>query len=212
MKNFTGKQKKFVLAFVMLSLVLATSACAPATPAPTKTPVQTPVATPGATTSAPANPVVTPIITPTSSPYNIDIATKTGIGNYLVDSKGMTLYYWSKESQGKSTVTGVVLQNWPLFYVASPVLPGSLKNSDFSKITRDDGSFVTAYKGWALYYFVGDKASGDTNGQGVNGFFVVNPNNFPPQSASPSAVAPFASSAPPASSTPALSPIPTTGY
>jgi len=58
----------------------------------------------------------------------------------------MTLYYFTKDSPGKSTTTGILLQNWPLFYVANPVLPASLNASDFSTVTRDDGLFVTAYK------------------------------------------------------------------
>ena len=42
-----------------------------------------------------------------------------------------------------------------------------LKDADFGTITRADGKKQTTYKGMPLYFFVGDKAAGDTNGQGV---------------------------------------------
>ena len=46
-------------------------------------------------------------------------------------------------------------------------------------ITRSDGSKQVAYGGHPLYYFAGDSATGDTNGEGVDGFgakwWVVSP-------------------------------------
>ena len=45
--------------------------------------------------------------------------------------------------------------------------------------TRNDGKTEVTYAGHPLYYFVQDKAMGDTTGQGVNGFgglwWVVSP-------------------------------------
>ena len=41
---------------------------------------------------------------------------------------------------------------------------------------RPDGSMQVAYKGAPLYYYAGDSAAGDTNGQGVGGnWFVAAP-------------------------------------
>ena len=98
----------------------------------------------------------------------------------------MTLYYFTKDSVGKSTAAGAVLANWPLFNPASFVVPSTLNVNDFSTITRDDGMKVATYKGWPLYYFINDKVSGDTNGQGLNGvWFVVDPAKFPPPASPP---------------------------
>jgi predicted lipoprotein with Yx(FWY)xxD motif len=42
--------------------------------------------------------------------------------------------------------------------------------------SRKDGSMQVTYNGWPLYYYVGDKAAGDTKGQNVQGtWFVINP-------------------------------------
>ena len=44
---------------------------------------------------------------------------------------------------------------------------GGLSPGDFGNITREDGQKQVTYKGMPLYYFAGDKAPGDTAGQGV---------------------------------------------
>jgi hypothetical protein len=37
-------------------------------------------------------------------------------------------------------------------------------------ITRSDGTKQVTYDGHALYYYSGDTAAGQTNGQGIDGF------------------------------------------
>jgi predicted lipoprotein with Yx(FWY)xxD motif len=93
----------------------------------------------------------------------------------------MTLYYRTSDSPGMSNASGTVLNNWPIFYISNFVVPPPLKASDFAVITRPDFMMQTTYKGWPLYYYIGDKAPGDTNGQGLGGvWFVVTPSNFTP--------------------------------
>ncbi len=107
---------------------------------------------------------------------SINTTSKTGIGTYLVDGKGMTLYWTTLDSAGQSNVTGAVLANWPAFSASNVVIPTSLNASDIGSITRADGTKQTTFKRWPLYYFVQDKTAGDTLGQGVNGvWFAVNP-------------------------------------
>jgi predicted lipoprotein with Yx(FWY)xxD motif len=51
--------------------------------------------------------------------------------------------------------------------------------SDFGSMTLSDGTMVTTYKGYPLYYYASDTKRGDTNGQGFkNVWYVVNPASF----------------------------------
>jgi len=112
---------------------------------------------------------------------SIALGSKEGIGNYVVDSKGMTLYYFKKDSPGKSACMGGCVGNWPIFYTERVVSPTGINPADFGKIMRDDGKEQTTFKGWPLYYFVRDKNRADTSGQGVGDvWFVVDPFTFMP--------------------------------
>lgn len=86
-------------------------------------------------------------------------------GKVLVDSKGMTLYTFAKDSAGKSACNGQCLANWPAFTASA-----AAKDADgYTVITRDDGSKQWAYKGQALYTWVKDSKPGDITGDGVGG-------------------------------------------
>ena len=57
-----------------------------------------------------------------------------------------------------------------------------MKAEDFGTITREDGKKQTTFRGYPLYYWVGDKAAGDTKGQGMgNVWHVIDPAKFPPK-------------------------------
>lgn len=106
----------------------------------------------------------------------VDVKSKDGLGSYLVDSKGMTLYYFKNDSPGKSACSGPCVEKWPLFHIEKAAVGAGLNDKDFGTITRDDGKKQTTYKGMPLYYFAGDKNAGDTNGQGVKDvWYVVKP-------------------------------------
>lgn len=110
----------------------------------------------------------------------VKVAMKEGLGNYLADGAGKTLYWFMKDSPGKSACEGPCLANWPAFAAASIVVPAQLKAEDFGSITRPDGAKQTTFRGYPLYYWKGDAAAGDTTGQGVNGvWFVIDPAKFP---------------------------------
>ena len=114
--------------------------------------------------------------------HAIKIQDKAGIGKYLSDTEGKTLYWFKKDSPGESSCTGPCLEKWPIYYREKVATPKDVKPGDFGTITRKDGKKQTTFRGYPLYYWVNDKQPGDTNGQGVNNvWFVVNPDNFPPK-------------------------------
>ena len=123
-----------------------------------------------------------PTTTPTpTAQYTITTMTKADVGDYLVDAQGMTLYYFTRDSAGKSSATAQVIANWPIFYAASIVVPSNLDVGDFGTIAGFEGQMQTTYKGWPLYYYIKDVAAGDTIGQGVGGvWYVVSPVTTPP--------------------------------
>jgi predicted lipoprotein with Yx(FWY)xxD motif len=120
-----------------------------------------------------------PATTPAPS-YTVMTMNKAGIGDYLVDGKGMTLYYFTRDTAGKSNATAQVIANWPIFYVTSIVVPSNLKPSDFGSVSGFSGQMQATYKGWPLYYYIKDQAAGDVLGQGVGGvWYILNPQSVP---------------------------------
>ncbi len=114
--------------------------------------------------------------------HEVKIQDKAVIGKYLSDTEGNTLYWFKKDSPGKSSCTGPCLAKWPIYYREKVAAPKAIKPGDFGTITREDGKKQTTFRGYPLYYGFNDKQPGDTNGQGVNNvWFVVNPDNFPPK-------------------------------
>ncbi len=98
----------------------------------------------------------------------VNISQNAKLGNILVDSNGMTLYTWKNDTMGVSTCSGKCLANWPAFLASATVTPGAgLNASDFGTAQTTDGHTMVTYKGAPLYYFIGDKSAGDTNGQGI---------------------------------------------
>lgn len=101
---------------------------------------------------------------------------KDGVGNYLADGKGMTLYYFAKDKPGMSACTGGCLEKWPPLK-ASWVEPGpGLEAGDFGMLNGQ-----VTFRGYPLYLYFKDVAPEDVNGQGVGGvWFVVDTARFPP--------------------------------
>ncbi len=98
------------------------------------------------------------------------------LGDILVGSIGITVYGFTDDSKGTSTCEGSCAQSWPPVLSASSELPEGLDASVFSVLERPDGSHQLQAGDWPLYFFAGDSAPGDTNGQGTGGvWFVIDP-------------------------------------
>jgi len=109
----------------------------------------------------------------------IKIAHKAELGKYLTSSDGRALYYFKKDSPGKSECSGKCAEKWPVYCykTANIAVSEGLNIADFDFFLRPaDGQAHLTYKGMPLYNYIGDKNPGDTNGHGINGlWFVVNP-------------------------------------
>ena len=107
----------------------------------------------------------------------LKVESKDGIGSYLTDAKGMTLYIFKKDSDGKSACEGECLMKWPAFFDGKIKAPKGVDKKDFGVITRPDSKKKqTTFKGMPLYYFAKDKKKGETNGQGLlDAWYVVDP-------------------------------------
>jgi predicted lipoprotein with Yx(FWY)xxD motif len=167
-----------MLRFLFATSVLLVAACtagAGATTAPTLAP-----ATPAPATAAPA----------TAAGATVSLSS----GGYFTGPNGMTLYTFDKDTLGTSSCAGDCASNWPALTVtsASGITVGTgLNAADFGTATGDGGTLQVAFKQIPLYYFAGDQAVGDTNGDGVGGVWhlATVASTLPPPAASAGASA-----------------------
>ena len=95
------------------------------------------------------------------------VAVKTiGSQQVLVDSQGMTLYWFAIDTPTKSNCSGSCATYWPV--VKGPVTAGSGVTGTLGTITRSDGTKQATYLGHPLYTYVGDKGPGQNKGNGLN--------------------------------------------
>ena len=131
-----------------------------------------PAATASSAPSAAASPAAT--LGPGEA-YEVDVLTDATLGQYIAGEDGKSLYVFGKDSAGKSTCNTTCAANWPPFTIASndTVKAGPGVTGTLTTIKRDDGSMQVAINGMPLYYFGGDTAKGQLNGQGIGGVWYV---------------------------------------
>jgi predicted lipoprotein with Yx(FWY)xxD motif len=97
------------------------------------------------------------------------------LGEILVDGEGMTLYVFDNDTDENSTCYDDCAANWPP--LTGEVSAGEgVDESLLGTSERDDGETQVTYAGKPLYYFAGDQAPGDTNGQALQDiWWVVGP-------------------------------------
>jgi predicted lipoprotein with Yx(FWY)xxD motif len=137
------------------------------------TPSPVPAAAPAPAPAAPAKPAGPAL---TASPTD-------ALGTVVVDGTGYTLYRFDKDKPkpSKSNCNGSCATQWPPAIVASAdaVKDVQLEGVDrtvVSTVKRADGKLQLTIAGWPVYRYSGDKAAGDTTGQGVGKvWFAVTP-------------------------------------
>jgi predicted lipoprotein with Yx(FWY)xxD motif len=132
---------------------------------PTTAPVATTTATtPPAATTAPASQAAAGI--------TLAVGTDATLGKYVTGANGMSLYIFTKDAAGATTsaCSGQCAANWPALTVTalSDVTAGAGVTGALGTITGADGKLQVTLAGHPLYYFKGDSAAGDINGQGLN--------------------------------------------
>ena len=163
---------------VFAASALGLAACSgaganPSTPGTTTAPVVAPATTAPATTAPPSAPASTAPPSTAGGGAAIDVATSNKLGPILTGTGGMTLYTFSPDTATSSACTSAAcVKFWPIFTTPAGTKPtaGSGAMGTVGTFTRPDGSAQVTYNGHQLYFFAGDKAAGDTNGQGVVGF------------------------------------------
>lgn len=190
---------KFALS-LFLALAILLTACGPqatAAPAPTEAPytrsggsaATAPVASATDTTSAdnsgygnygnpppvqPTAPQPTATTASNPSPSGGGATLSVGSGSYLVGANSMTLYLLTSDPAGASKCAGGCANNWPPLTVTGQPSAGTGVNASLLATSmRADGSTQVTYNGHPLYYFKGDSAPGDQNGQGTGGVWFV---------------------------------------
>jgi len=100
------------------------------------------------------------------------ITTQAGpAGAFLTAGSGRAVYLWAKDGMNMSACSGACAAAWPPVPATGKLTAaGGAKASDLGTITRSDGTKQVTYDGHPLYYFVGDSAAGQANGQGSDNF------------------------------------------
>jgi predicted lipoprotein with Yx(FWY)xxD motif len=93
---------------------------------------------------------------------------ETDLGDVLVDQDGMTLYVFDNDEGGESACYDDCAANWPPVVVEDAADAGDGADAGLLGTTeRTDGTTQVTYNDKPLYYWVGDDAPGDTEGQAV---------------------------------------------
>ncbi|MEU2600094.1 SCO0930 family lipoprotein [Streptomyces hirsutus] len=106
------------------------------------------------------------------------------LGEIVVDRDGRTVYRFMKDEawpKPVSACTGACLEKWPAVAPVDINDTKGIKKKNYMTFTRPDNKAEQQTIGcWPIYTFAGDKAAGDTNGQGVGGtWYAVRPNGEP---------------------------------
>ena len=166
-------------AMLVLAAACSSSGGASATPAaPSVAPSTAPASTEPSTAPASEAPSAAPSEA-AGEEYKLTIVKNATLGDYLAGEDGKTLYTFTPDTApNKSTCNGDCASSWPPFTLdtGETAVAGTGVSGTIATFARDDGTTQVSYNGKPLYYFAGDKAAGDTNGQGVGGkWFVAKP-------------------------------------
>jgi predicted lipoprotein with Yx(FWY)xxD motif len=90
------------------------------------------------------------------------------LGEILTDADGNVIYFFANDAEGEpSTCEGDCFANWPPVPAEGTPTAGEGVDAELGTTEATDGTTMLTVNGYPAYYFAGDEAAGDTNGQGV---------------------------------------------
>ncbi len=102
------------------------------------------------------------------APAPAALAQAGDLGLVLVGANGHTLYGFTDDVAGTSTCFDACAAAWPAVTVeAGFTVPAGVDPALVSTVDRPDGSKQLKIGKWPVYFYAGDGAPGETNGQGV---------------------------------------------
>ncbi len=125
---------------------------------------------PTASASSSASPQSTSAATPAAATTAVLKSETTKVGTVLTDAKGLTLYWFAKDTPARSACAGACAAAWPPVTGMPQAASGVTLTGKLGEIKRSDGTMQATYNGHPLYTFEGDSAAGQTNGNGLTGF------------------------------------------
>lgn len=106
-----------------------------------------------------------------SSGAFVSLASVPGLGLILVDSQGLALYEFQKDSGTRPSCYGACAEAWPpLTTKGAPQPSNGASASKLGTTRRSDGTVQVTYAGHPLYTYAADKKPGEANGNGFSAF------------------------------------------
>ncbi|MDP9886888.1 COG4315 family predicted lipoprotein [Pseudarthrobacter enclensis] len=136
----------------------------------------TPAATSPGTAGTAGSSAASPPAASSKASTAVDLKTaSSSAGSIVVDAKGMSLYFFTKDTKdsGTSACTGSCLVQWPPLTTASGSPAAEGVTGKLGTISTPDGKKQVTLNGMPLYYFAKDTKPGDILGQGVGGVWYL---------------------------------------
>jgi predicted lipoprotein with Yx(FWY)xxD motif len=95
------------------------------------------------------------------------LVAESDLGQILTDADGNTIYYFANDTEGTSNCDADCLANWPPVPAEGTPTAGEGVTAELGTTESTDGTTMLTVNGFPAYYFSGDQAAGDTNGQAV---------------------------------------------
>jgi predicted lipoprotein with Yx(FWY)xxD motif len=161
------------LALPITLILAACSSSGGASTPPTTAPTVAPTAAPASQAPASAEPSAE---APDAGGGGSIVLADNALGKILVDGdeSSKTIYAFTPDTAGTPTCYDSCAENWPpALAEGTPTVGAGLDAALLTTVDRTDGTKQLKYGDWPLYYFAGDNAAGDTNGQGLSSKWYV---------------------------------------